>query len=152
MAQNIDREKRNERTVRRFFDELVGDGDYDVADELLTENYVRHEMGPNPDMTGRRAFVDFIEGFKRAFSDVRVDVDELLVVNDYAVVRATERGTHDGAFMGLEPTGEQFEIGGIVIHRLEDGKIAETYACWDMLGLLGQLGVDPTTARRFDDE
>ncbi|QCJ48091.1 ester cyclase [Haloprofundus sp. MHR1] len=143
MVLKPEKRERNERTVRRFFDELVGGGDYGVADEVLTENYVRHELGPNPDMTGREAFVEFVDGFKDAFGDARVDIDELLVVDDYVVVRATERGTHDGEFMGIEPTGNEFEIGGIVIHRLEDGKIAETYACWDLLDMLRQLGVDP---------
>ncbi|WP_224450034.1 ester cyclase [Haloprofundus salilacus] len=147
MAQRTEeRERRNETTVRRFFDELVVEGNYDIADEVLTETYVRHEMGPNPELTGREAFTAFIEGLRGGFSDVRVDIDELLVVDDYVVVRATERGTHDGEFAGLPPTGEQFEVGGIVIHRLEDGKIAETYACWDMLGMLRQLGVDPLAA------
>ncbi|KTG10256.1 hypothetical protein AUR64_11785 [Haloprofundus marisrubri] len=148
MAHEAEYRERNERTVRRFFDEFVSGGEYDVADEVLAENYVRHEMGPNPEMTGRDAFVEFIDGFRSGFDDARVDIDELFVGDEYVVVRATERGTHAGEFMGLAPTGETFEVGGIVIHCLEDGKITETYACWDVLGMLRQLGVDPLAATR----
>ncbi len=65
---------------------------------------------------------------------------EVLADGGYVAFRATEIGTHEGEFMGIEPTGRRVEMEGTVIHRLEDGKVAETWAQFDVLGLLRQLG------------
>jgi predicted ester cyclase len=52
------------------------------------------------------------------------------------------RGTHQGAFMGIPPTGKaiSFEVFEIVRFR-EDGKAVERWAMIDMVGLLRQLGM-----------
>jgi predicted ester cyclase len=53
-------------------------------------------------------------------------------------------GTHQGDFRGIEPTDSSVEIQGNAMHRVRDGRIAETWATWDFLGLLTQVGVvDP---------
>ncbi len=51
-------------------------------------------------------------------------------------------GTHEGPFMGLEPTGKRIDIMGIGAVRLKDGKIAERWANFDILRMLQQLGMD----------
>lgn len=53
----------------------------------------------------------------------------------------TQRGTHGGAFMGIEPTGDAFEIDAIGFARLEDGKIVERWGRPDLQGLFRQLGL-----------
>ena len=45
----------------------------------------------------------------------------------------------DYTFMGLEPTGNKVETTGIFFDRLEDGRIVETWANYDLHGLLQQL-------------
>jgi predicted ester cyclase len=45
---------------------------------------------------------------------------------------------------GIPPTGNAVRVDAISIHRMEDGKIAETWEVWDTLGFLQQLGVVPT--------
>ncbi|MEA5389127.1 ester cyclase [Haloarculaceae archaeon H-GB11] len=55
----------------------------------------------------------------------------------------TERGTHDGEFMGMEPTGKEYEIQTTAFLHLEDGKVAEWWIQPDTLGFIQQLGVNP---------
>ena len=43
----------------------------------------------------------------------------------------------------LLPKGKKCELDHIIIHRFEEGKIAETWVSWDNLSLLGQLGHYP---------
>jgi predicted ester cyclase len=45
--------------------------------------------------------------------------------------------------MGLPPTGRRVEIAGITIDRIADGKIAESWTCFDTLGMMQQLGAVP---------
>ena len=53
------------------------------------------------------------------------------------------RGTHLGELNGIAPTGKRMDCTGIVISRMEDGKIAEDWANFDDLGMMQQLGVIP---------
>ena len=53
------------------------------------------------------------------------------------------RGTHLGELNGIAPTGRWVDCTGIVISRMEDGKIAEDWANFDDLGMMRQLGVIP---------
>jgi predicted ester cyclase len=67
----------------------------------------------------------------------------MLAEGDLVATRKTFRGTHQGPFMGLEPTGKQVEIGLIDIVRVVDGRVTEHWNAVDNLGLLQQLGVLP---------
>lgn len=57
------------------------------------------------------------------------------------VARLTRTGTHEGEFLGIEPTGERMETAAIEMYRLDDGVITEAWLNVDMLRLLQQLGV-----------
>jgi len=58
-------------------------------------------------------------------------------------VRHLLTGTHQGALMGIPPTGKEIALSGTDIYRFVDGKIAEEWAQPDLFGLLSQLGVIP---------
>jgi predicted ester cyclase len=45
--------------------------------------------------------------------------------------------------MGMSPTGKSVEIEGIGIDRIANGKVIESWGCWDTLGMMQQLGVVP---------
>lgn len=59
---------------------------------------------------------------------------------DMIAIRHTWRGTHEGEFAGLDPTGKQVRGTGMVFTRFEDGKVIEDRSVDDTLGLLQQLG------------
>ncbi len=78
-----------------------------------------------------------------AFSDLRADILEPgpIAEGEYVVLRVAVSGTHDSAdFAGMPPSGRQMRWESIRIFRFEDGKIAETWAMQDRLGLMEQLG------------
>lgn len=68
----------------------------------------------------------------------------LVAEGDTVALRAIDRGTHDGAFMGIEPTGREVEYPATAFFRMVDGKIVERWVQPDLFGLVRQLGViDP---------
>ncbi|MGH2587705.1 MAG: ester cyclase, partial [Dehalococcoidia bacterium] len=71
------------------------------------------------------------------------DVAELIAEGDKVVARTTLRGTHNGPFMGIEPTGRRVVQEQIHILRFADGKAFEHRAVRDDLGMMQQLGVVP---------
>jgi predicted ester cyclase len=52
---------------------------------------------------------------------------------DRVVIRVTGRGTHDGAFQGIPPSGRRVTATGI----------AKAWAAYDAVGLLQQIGAIP---------
>lgn len=76
----------------------------------------------------------------------RVDeIEDIIAKGDRVWAVWTLRGNHSGQLFGIPPTGAQLEVLEIGVWRLEDGLVAEAWFFADELGLLRQLGVDPTT-------
>jgi predicted ester cyclase len=84
---------------------------------------------------------------RKAFPDIRYDVEELFAQDDKVAARTLLRGTHQGMFMGIPPTGRPVVQEQIHILRFVDGKIVEHRAVRDDLGMLQQLGVIPAPAQ-----
>ncbi len=78
-------------------------------------------------------------GFRAAFPDLHVEVHDIFGAGDKVVTRFTMRGTHEGDFMGLAPTGRTVEVGGIAIDEMRNGQRIAGWAQLDLLGLMRQL-------------
>jgi steroid delta-isomerase-like uncharacterized protein len=68
------------------------------------------------------------------------------VTGDTYAFEWTMSGTNDRADQqrGLPATGEKYEIPGVSIGRLRDGKIVENRSYWDLAGYLRQVGLMPS--------
>jgi len=95
-----------------------------------------------PELAASEGVIHVTELFD-AFSDLRADILEPgpIAEGDFVVVRVAVSGTHDSAdFAGVPPSGRKLRWESIRIFRFENGKIAETWAMQDRLGLMEQLG------------
>ena len=133
----------NKAIVRREAEELFGQGNLDAADEVYTTDYVGHTPDVPEDIRGVEAGRQYAAVFRSAFPDLQLTVEDQLADGDKVATRFTARGTHQGDLEGIAPTGNRIEITGIVISRIEGGKIAEDWTNYDGLGLMQQLGVIP---------
>jgi predicted ester cyclase len=96
-------------------------------------------LPPGPD-----GYKEVVREFRQAFTEFSLVVEDLVVEGDKAVTRWSIRGVHGGGpLLGVAPTGKEVRIDGIVIARIEDGKVAEEWEQFDALGLMEQLGVAP---------
>lgn len=95
---------------------------------------------------GREGVRRLVELYRSAFPDIHFEHDDVITVGDKVAHRWTFTGTHRGEIMGIEPTGTSVMVQGIEMNRITDGKIAESWAMSDALGLLEQLGAEPTGA------
>jgi steroid delta-isomerase-like uncharacterized protein len=132
----------DEAVVRRYYEQMNNDRNNDLAPELFTADHVLHdpqvpsESGPDGVAASISVYQDGLEG--------HWNIEEILSAGDRVVVRWTGSGTHVAELNGIPPTGKSIRVDAISIHRLADGKIAETWQVWDTLGLLQQIGVVPT--------
>jgi steroid delta-isomerase-like uncharacterized protein len=129
--------------VRRQEEELFGSGNLDVADEIYASDYVGHDPSNPQDVRGLEAAKRAAADYRRAFPDLRVTVEDLIAEGDRVAARLRFRGTHLGELDGIATTGRRVDCTGIVISRIEGGRIAEDWANFDDLGMMRQLGVTP---------
>jgi steroid delta-isomerase-like uncharacterized protein len=133
------------QAARRFLDEVFNAGRFEAADELLAANVVDHDPAlPDGHVTGIDAVKELVSGYRAAFPDIHMSVQEQVAEGDKVTTRWQAVGTHDGDFWGMEPTGKQATVTGITIDRFEGDRIAESWTNWDTFGLMVQLGAIPT--------
>ncbi len=134
-----DQPRSPEAVVRRLIDEAFNQGRTEVIPELVHADYVYRSPGEQVDgATGLQALVT---GYRTAFPDLHVRIDELVATDDTTVTSLTLTGTHRGDLLGIAPTGKPVEVHAMVRSRFRDGRIADEWELLDMQSLLEQLGV-----------
>jgi steroid delta-isomerase-like uncharacterized protein len=138
----------NKALIRRAYEEFNKGKEAVMAaiDELFAPDFVWHGTGVFPDMD-RAGLKQMAPAGWTAFPDLHYTLEDLIAGGDKVVARYTFRGTHQGDFMGMPPTGKQVSVTGIEIHRIEDDKFVESWANSDALGMMQQLGVIPQMAQ-----
>jgi len=134
----------NQAVVRRYYDEVVGNGDYAVVDDIFTADYHSHHNDPIGLPPGPEGVKQFIGGTRAGFPDLQITVDDVFGDGDMVASRWTLKGTHTEEWFGTPATGRPAEWAGVVLSRFEDGKIAEEWFNFDQLRLLQQLGIIPS--------
>jgi steroid delta-isomerase-like uncharacterized protein len=130
---------------RRLLDEAFNQGNLDVIDELCADDFVDHDpvMGDQD----REAVKRTIGGYREAFPDIHISVEDVIAADDKVVIRWRGEGTFENEFMGQQPTGEKGDpVNGISIDRHEGGKVVESWSQWDVLTLMRDIGAMPAEA------
>lgn len=136
----------NKAIVRRFFEEGPSKGNLNVADELLSSDFILHV--PLPSSPGIEGINEVITACRAAFEHLNVTVEDMIAEGNTVAARFTARGIHKGNFMGLPATGKPITMTGIEIFRIKDGKIAELWGEANLLGLMQKLGFIPVPENR----
>jgi steroid delta-isomerase-like uncharacterized protein len=128
--------------VRRLF-EAFNTGNISALDDLIATNYIYREptLGERRGPTG---YKDIVHTYRTAFPDANITVNEQFVDGNTVTSRWTATGTHNGPLMGIPPTGRHVSVQGLLITKVQNGKIVEEFECFDTLGMLRQIGAVPT--------
>lgn len=126
----------------RFFDEVVNNGNLDIIDELVDEDFVDHEGLPGmpAGREGQRAMWTMS---REAFPNMRFAVEDMLQEGDKVVARLTITGTHKGEFLGLPASNKDISVQAIDIFQYRDGKLVAHWGVTDFAGMMAQMGVTP---------
>jgi predicted ester cyclase len=112
--------EQNKAIVRRFVMEVLTGRNLGLADEILAPNYVNRLTGAD-----LAAFKGFLTGMSNAFSDLQLEIDDLVAEGDSVVARWRMEATHSGSLMGESPTGKRISSRGLTYYRLVNGRILE---------------------------
>jgi ketosteroid isomerase-like protein len=145
-----------ERLVREQF-RIIETGELDLAAANVTADFVNHRSVHEP-LAARGRGPDALAAtavwLRRAFSDMRFDVHEILVVDDRAIAWVTHHGRSTGLFVVHDdpdgavtevfpPTGRSFATRQVHWFRFADGAISEHDAVRDDLGMAKEAGWIP---------
>ncbi len=146
----------NKALVRRFYKEVLEKRNPALVDGLFATDYVYHYPDMPPDLpSGLEGFKKFVTMFLSGFSNLTFTIEDQTVEGDKVVTRVTGHSSNLGA-MRAAPNVSQAEtephpevsgtiaettsIKGTSTDRIVDGKIAETWAKFDLPGAEQELG------------
>lgn len=135
----------NKELIRAYFQRAFVEHDLDTAAQLGSKDYRLHGPMQTESSTGPGAFKEGHGLYLRAMRDHVAAIDDQIAEGDKVVTRWTASGCQIKDLPGIPDKGKCFEIGGITIHRVSDGKIAEEWVNWDTADFARQLGADWTT-------
>ena len=136
----------NKQLIRRVVEECWNTGNAALADEFYSPDFVFHTEG-DEEMRSPESIKQWLAAVRGAVPDLKYQIDGLHCDGDRVALRYTVRGTHEGPFQGLPPTGAKVEVTGHMVLRVNDGQVHEGWGYWDTLGLLITLGVVPPLGR-----
>ncbi|WP_216897448.1 ester cyclase [Nocardia alni] len=142
MPVNQESQARNRVAFERLH-EVVNAGDLELISktigEIVWEDAVLHTSLPL-DVSGAAAFERVWQILLRAYPDIHVAAEDVIVAEDKIVARQVVSGTNLGEYMGHAPTGRSVTYNEIFIFRFVEGRIAEVWGVVDVFAQLRQLG------------
>ena len=137
----------NKEAIRNLYETILNKRKFELLDNLISENYANDQGGKG------------VEGFKtgitqviEAFPDAKWEIEELVADDDKVMIRQKVKGTHEGNFQHITPTGKTISNQGYAVYTFENEKIVYHQIMTDRLSFLQQLEVLPADISRLADK
>ncbi len=112
-------------------------GDFTLVRELITDAFVcRNPLNP---AQGVEELVAMLQAQVDAFEDLEFEVRSAIGGDDGFGIAYAIRGRHVRSVFGLEPSGKSFEVTGVSIHELADGRSIGVFSSANFVEVLGAL-------------
>jgi len=96
---------------------------------------------PDASSRGPEEFRAFYQGMRKTFTDMHIELHDVVQENDTAYARFSVTANHSGDFFGVAPTGKTIKLVGMCCLRAANGVIVEGWNVWDQMGLVRELGM-----------
>ena len=131
--------ERNKQIVAGFIEEVLNRRRLDAADDYVADDVV--EQAPFPGQgPGLAGLKDVLRGLFAVFPDMHWIIEEQIAEADRVLTRFIWTGKHSREFLGVAATGRSVSVWGMVVDRIENGRIKDTRILMDLFGLARQLG------------
>lgn len=124
--------------VRAVFEEAWNRAHFEPIEAVLAEEFDFHVGGADQTMSVAE-LKEIVRRWHDAFPDLHFDIHAIVASDTLAAAHATLRGTHEGPWGGLEPTGRSINVEHMFFFRFENGRIVEVWELLDRTGLRNQL-------------
>ena len=128
----------NKALVRRLLETVKNGWTADVIQEFYAPSFRRYLNPTTAPLTaeGHRTRATRL---REAFPDAIVTLEDIFAEHDRVAYRLTIRGTHQGVFQGIPPTGRQVTVSLTAIVRIENGRLVEEWGGLDLFDLRQKL-------------
>lgn len=133
----------NKQLARDYF-RAFGSDDRDWMAANIRDDYVRNDTTIPFEVRGPEGVGQLADVLHGAFSEIELDIQDVIAEGDKVLVHLRFRGIHDGAFGDYAATGKRFDVMVLDFFRMEDGKVAEQWPAIDNIGLQQQIGMLPS--------
>ena len=128
----------NRGIARIILEDVLGKGKIAENERLYAENFKAHGITQS---VGRDEDREATRGWRMAFPDLKITIEQLIADGDLVAVRYIGEGTNTGEGNGLPATGRHVKVSGITIFRIVDGKVTDEWTEFDRAGMMRQLGL-----------
>ena len=132
----------NKSLIRRNFEVIWSDCNLSVADDIIATDYMGHIATLPEPVRGVDAFKQVVMLYHVASPDIRFTIQDQVAEGNKVATRWIAHGTHRGEFMGIAPSGQTLSVTGMSFHRIENGRIQESWDDWDALTVLQNMTGD----------
>lgn len=132
----------NKALIRRVFEEIWNKSDLSVVDEIYAPDYVAHIANAPAPVDGPERFKQFVALLGVVSPDLQFRTEDQIAEGDKVATRWTAIGSPAGGVFSGAAAGAKTTVTGISIHRIVNGRIAESWDNWDALSALQALGPD----------
>lgn len=123
--------------VRVWFHEIFAKRDFTRIEEVVSEDYTDgpgHQGKTGPDFVKEK-----YSKLDHVFSDIDVDLKQLVAEKNKVVAHYVMTATHIGPYLGIEATNKRFTQEGMTILEFEDDKVVYTFGVYDRQKIIKQL-------------
>src|ERR1043165_645706 len=94
--QTMTTQEQNKALTRRVYEDIFGQGQLTLIDDLVTADYIEHvpPLTPGQPTRGPEALKALVNRIRTAFPDLRITIDDMVADGDTVAVRSTWHGTH----------------------------------------------------------
>ncbi len=134
----------NKELTERFNDEVFNKHNVDYLQESLSDDFVEHSPLPGFGQDKQGA-VDTINALLTFSSDMRIETVRTVASGDRVGIQTVTTGTDTGGLLpGMPATNKPFSMGAMDIVAIgDDGKFTHHWGIYDVMGVMGQLGLLP---------
>ena len=131
---------KNKEVVKNFMNALWVKRDLDIAINYLAEDI--NYYGVRNESHGKENYSKMLSGYLSLFSDVVIDIEDMISEKNKVYSRGSLTGILDGDFEGINVTNKKVSIKFFDEMEIEEGKIKNDWDLLDELGLMQQLGME----------
>lgn len=130
------------QVAHRWFLELWGEGNLDVAEEIVDPDYAPSWI--QIDAKGPAQVQHEVRYFRSVFPDLKYEIIDSATTEDRIWVRYKGVGTQEGRAWGFDPTGRTVEFDGVtILYISQEGKITDRWGAFCFYDILTDLDLVP---------
>ena len=133
--------ERNKSLIKKF-EIMINTADEQLAEELVSSDAAFYTPASPTPLYGGKGYLSVVHWMRKGFSDVEWHISDIVADEDKVAVKWILTGTHDGEFLGINPTGKKIKTTVMNFYYFnKDGKITNDVTAEGMIGILRPLGL-----------